>query len=363
MEGPRTPAERELSHVIDFLNSRLRKDAGWSISAEYPTALVSANMHNIRIVMDQSQVVSHAVLKPLIVKSPHVIFKVGAIGSVVTDPAYRNQGLSTQIIQNCITEAQKQNCDIAVLWTDMYDFYRKLGFELAGSEISLHLSQNIQVPSMNLKFTDNSKVSPDAILRIYNSHTCGTVRTLDDIKKFLAIPKTKVYTAWDTHGKLAAYAIEGKGADLGGYLHEWGGSVQSMLALIAWIQTQRTSALTLIAPKNAQNMISHLETHGAIKNNGYLGMIKILNFDQLVQKVKRAFRAEGIADIVLEKTPAGVIFGIGTEIYTLEKDAHIAHLLFGPIDYDQLDFLSDTARVKLTKLLPLPLWLWGWDSI
>lgn len=363
MEGPRSPSEGELPRVIEFLNTSLREGADWSISNEYPTALTSTNVHNMRIIADAERILSHAVLKPLVIKSPHVIYKVGAIGSVVTDPEHRNQGLSTEVIKNCIEEARKQQCDLAILWTDLFDFYRRMGFELAGTEISLAVDAPFQAPMPNLRFSSDSKVSPEAIYRLYSSHTVGSVRSIEDIRKYLTIPKTKIYTAWEADGSLAAFAIEGKGADLGGYLHEWGGSVSKLLALVSWIRAIKNERLTLIAPRHSKNLISQLQAKGATSNEGFLGMIKILNFDQLAAKIKRAFRAEGISDIVLERSPNGFLFGAGTELFTMGSESDMIRLLFGPVDINSLDMMSEGARKKLGHLLPLPLWLWGWDSV
>ncbi|HRO67236.1 MAG TPA: GNAT family N-acetyltransferase, partial [Pseudobdellovibrionaceae bacterium] len=187
MEGPRSPAELELPRVIDFLNSSLREGVSWSISAEYPTALTTSNLHNMRIITEDEKIVSHAVLKPLVVKSPSVIFKVGAIGSVVTDPGHRNQGLSTQILNDCTAEAAKQQCDVAVLWTDKYDFYRRLGFELSGTEISLMIDGDFQASSATpLRFSDENRIAAEAIQRLYNQHTVGSVRSLEEIRRFLS---------------------------------------------------------------------------------------------------------------------------------------------------------------------------------
>lgn len=369
MEGPRSPAEAELPRVIDFLNSRLREGVDWSISAEYPTALTPSNMHNMRIITDAEKVLSHAVLKPVVVKSPHVIYKVGAIGSVVTDPSHRNQGLSTTVIKECIDEAVRQQCDIAVLWTDLYDFYRRMDFELAGTEMSLVIDKPIKGSTLPLRFSDDTKVSAEAVHRLYSAHTVGSVRMAEDIRKFMAIPKTRIYTAWEADGSLAAYAIEGKGADLGGYIHEWGGSVSKLLALLGWVKSRREGTLTLIAPRHSANLISQLQAQGALLNEGFLGMVKILNFDQLAAKIKRAFRAEGISDIVLERVggvngaTGGVMFGVGSELFTLDQETDVTRLLFGPVDLNELDIFSEAARTKLARLLPLPLWLWGWDSV
>ncbi len=364
MEGPRTPHEAELPRVFSFLNSALRSDASWSIAAEYPTALSPQNIHNIHIIADGEKVLSHGVLKPLIVKTPHVILKVGAIGSIVTDESHRGQGLSTKIIQGCLESAKEQQCDIAILWTDLFDFYRRMGFELAGSEISFVIEENFNAPQIEgLRFMSDNKVSADAIHRLYTQHTVSSVRTIDETRKFLSIPQTKVYTAWDANGQLAAYAIEGKGVDLGGYIHEWGGSTSKLLALLSYIRKEKNAPFTIICPKHSVNLIEHLKNKPVTINHGFLGMIKVVNFDHLSAKIKRAFRAEGVADIVLEKHADHFVFGIGQELFTINNETDMVRLLFGPVDYAELGLFKEETCQKLSKILPLNLWIWGWDSI
>jgi predicted N-acetyltransferase YhbS len=364
MEGPRSPRETEFPHVLDFLNSTLRSQAAWSIAAEYPTALTPQNIHNIRIIADGDRVLSHGVLKPLIIKTPHAILKVGAIGSIVTDESHRGQGLSTQIINDCLQSASTQQCDIAILWTDLFDFYRKMGFELAGSEISFVIEDNFSVPQIEgLKFISDAKVSAEAIHRLYSTHTVSSVRTLEETRKFMSIPQTKIYTAWESSGQLAAYAIEGKGIDLGGYIHEWGGSTSKLLALLSHIRREKGQAFTIICPRHATNLIQQLQSKPVTMNKGYLGMIKIIHFEQLSAKIKRAFRAEGVADIVLEKHPDHYVFGVGGELFTLREESDLIRLLFGPLDYKTLGLFKEETCDKLEKILPLNMWIWGWDSI
>jgi hypothetical protein len=317
----------------------------------------------MRIITDEDQVVSHAVLKPLIVKSPHLIFKVGSIGSVVTNETHRHQGLSTKIIQDCLQQATRQQCDIAILWTDLYDFYRKMGFELAGTEISLVIEEEFAAPDPSLRLSKETKVAAEAIHRLYSTHTVNSVRTIEETRKYLNIPQTQVYTAWDSSGQLAAYAIEGKGADLGGYIHEWGGSVTAIITLLSYIRREKKQAITIIVPPHSQNLIQRLREKPVTYNQGYLGMIKILNFDQLAAKIKRAFRAEGISDIVLESRDGQYVFGCNGDLAVLGGETNLTHLLFGPVDFHMLDVFKPETRTKLSKILPLNLWIWGWDSI
>jgi predicted acetyltransferase len=128
MDGPRAPHDAEFSSVVQFLDQNLRPEAGWSIQAEYPVAISPANIGNIRIIKDSGHVLSHAVMRPMIIKSPVGLFKVAGIGSVVTSSEHRNRGLSRTIIDNCLTAAREHGSDFAILWTNLYDFYRKMGF-------------------------------------------------------------------------------------------------------------------------------------------------------------------------------------------------------------------------------------------
>ncbi len=362
MEGPRSPREAEYSNVMTFLNQELRPDAQWSLATEYPTALGPSNIHNIRIITENEKVLSHAVIKPLIVRSPLVNFKVGAIGSVVTESHHRNQGYSKKIMEECLAECARQECDIAMLWTNLYDFYSKMNFELGGSEISFVFEQEFAAPTAHLKIMKSSQVSAEAIQRLYNQHTVTSVRTTEDFRKFLQIPKTITYTAWDSTGQLVAYAIEGKGADLTGYIHEWGGAVSHLISLFSHIRKEKGTSFTLISPAHAHNLINKVAAiPGVVLNQGFLGMIRIVDSNSLFAKIKRAARTLGVVDLVLEKRGNDTAFGIGADQVLISDDRDLVKILFGPAI--EIPHLQENTRNTLEKFLPLPLWIWGWDSI
>lgn len=363
MEGPRPPRETEYSHVLSFLNQELRPSSQWSLASEYPTALSPSNLSNIRIITDEEQkILAHAVIKPLIIKTPLVILKVAAIGSVVTEHNHRNQGLSTKVLEECLAEASRQECDIAMLWTDLYEFYHKLNFELAGTEMSYVIEEQFSTSGASLRYMKTSQVSADALYRLYSQHTVSSVRTAEDIRKFLQIPQTTVHTAWDNNNQLVAYGIEGKGADLTNYIHEWGGSVPAILDLLSMIRKDKDSAFTVITPAHALNLNQKLkQIPGVVTNQGFLGMIKIINQDAFFQKIKKAARSLGQHDFVLEKRGHEVIFGCAEDLIGISDPKDLVRIIFGPaVDIPHLQI---STQQKLSKIFPLPLWVWGWDSI
>lgn len=362
MEGPRPPSEGEYPEVLEFLKKELRPDFAWSLEAEYPTALTPTNIHNIRIIKSTETVVSHAVLKPLVIRTPLAVFKVAGIGSVVTHSEHRNQGHSQKILEACLLEAQKQECDLAILWTNLYDYYRRFQFELAGSEIALVIQEEFQTDNKGLRFHTGHQVSAEAILKLFNQHTVISARTAEDVRKCLQIPQTTCYTAWDQQNQLVAFAIEGKGADLTGYIHEWGGSVSKLLSLLSYIRAQKKSPITVISPEHSQNFVGQLSKVPGVQTvPGFLGMLKIVNEAAFFGKVKKAARSLGIGDIVLERQGTEVILGTTQDQISIGDEKDLIKILFGPAV--EIPYLQDATKQKLNRFLPLPLWIWGWDSI
>lgn len=364
MEGPRAPKPQEFDSLLHFLNENLRKDLAWTISHEYPTALSLNNIHNMSIITDgeSHQIAAHALVKPLIMKSPLSLFKIGAIGSVVTSPEFRNQGLSSQNINNCLQMAKDQDCELAVLWTDQFDYYKKFGFEAAGYEYTYQLSKT-QPVNTDLKYLKTSKVDPNALVRLYNQHTVGCVRTADDFQKFLAIPNSNIYTAWTKDNVLVAYAAEGKGLDLQNFVHDWAGGTSQLLDLLNWVVTTQGRPTTIMAPHHATNLRKQLKAKTDFEHQGILGLVKILNFEAVAQKIKKAFRAEGLDRFILERQGSQIIFGYNTDLYTLNNESDLVKLFFGPTRPSEMEFIKPETAQILETLLPLPLWIWGWDSI
>ncbi|MBX7230915.1 MAG: GNAT family N-acetyltransferase [Bdellovibrionales bacterium] len=364
MDGPRAPHAVEFPEVLNFFNRQLRPESQWTVDEEYPLVLSPQKLSNVRIIKQNGQYLSGAVIKCFPVKTVAGLFKVAGLGNVVTDPAHREQGLSRSVINDLLETAQFAACDFAILWSDLHDFYRKLGFELAGTEVCLRLENEWESPS-NLKFIESSHVSPEAINRIYNQHTCGAIRTAEDIRKSLKIPNAKVYTAWDQNSNLQAYAIEGKGADLNACIHEWGGAVSRLIPLLAFIRKSQQRPLTLLAPKSAQNLKRQLEEQAHCNvHEGVLGMIKILNYNIFYSKIRRYARSLGFDNFVLEHQNNISYFGIeGQALFKTDQPSDMVRLIFGPQNAQELHSFDSKSSECLQSIFPIPFWLWGWDSV
>jgi len=363
MLTPRPPREDEKSDLIQFLTTQLRPNVQWTIADEYPSAVALNNFHNIRLIRDGENILSAAVMKPMVIKTLAGLFRVSAIGSVVTTPPQRGQGLSHQVLTECLKAATATGGDLAILWTSLYDFYRKIGFEVAGREVSVVLNAALPVTAPELRFEKTPLVDPQALLRLYSQHTCGVVRTLEDFRKFLKIPNTRIFTAWGTDNQLKAFLVEGKGVDLQGYIHEWGGDVDSLISLMAFAQKETTGALTLLSPAHAENLIQKLESFGCRKFDGILGMIRILNPINFMLKIKKYFLSLGIENVIFEYRDDHYYMGHQSEIFKTDSGGDVIRLVFGPQKASELYPFKGEVKEIFETAFPLPLWVWGWDSV
>ncbi len=352
-------------NLNDFLNKQLRSHVNWSLQDEYPLAFSEKNRENIRVIKENDSVVAHAVVHPTLIKTHYHLFKVGLIGSVVTDASKRGQGLSREILQSCLKACEDNACDIAMLWTDLFNFYAKFGFEVAGSEIALQVDQSYK-PEMksSLKILETNKVSPAALLKVYNNHNLRSIRTTQDIEKYLRIPQTEVYTAWNQQtNALEAYCIVGKGADFTNYVHEWGGGVVAIQTLLKHIQQKKQAVITLITPPQCENLIKKMIDCGAKEYFGILGMISIINPVSFCKKIKKGARALGYNDFIFDYREGQYYFGYGDEIYQTDSSHDVTRLVFGPAKPEQIHDFSEQALQALKDIFPIPFWVWGWDSI
>jgi DNA-binding CsgD family transcriptional regulator len=176
-----------------------------------------------------------------------------------------------------------------------------------------------------------NRVDPQALYRLYSQHSVTAVRTLDDFQKYLKIPNSRLYTAWSANGRLEGYAVEGKGADLQGYIHEWGGTVEALLVILSHIRNTHSSPITFITPAHSQGIIRELKQLGIRSVDGYLGLVKITNFENLCAKIKKNIRLEwGIDQFILEKKDNYFYYGFEKDLFKTDSEADMVKLLFGP---------------------------------
>lgn len=358
------PSWGDRIQLFHFLNENLRPDSNWSIEEEYPLFFQETNFENLRVAYHGDQIVAHAGVRFFIVKTHFGLVKIAAIGSVVTHSSFRSQGLSQTLLQQLCDKAYLEGADIAILWTDLHDFYRKIGFELAGSELTIELNADFSVPSSpQHNYLLDQKVSSEALLKPFLKHSVNSLRKVTDIDRYLRIPNSRIHSVWDKTNKLLAYAIEGKGADLQGYVHEWGGDTSALMALFSQVRQKSESTLRILVSPHHQNLLRQLKDHSGEEYQGCLCMMKWIDPDRMFRKLNVYAAQMGVKNFNLSREDQLYKLQVGSSLFQTDHGTDFIPLLFGPTRPSDFAMFDAESVDQLSRVFPLPFWIWGWDSV
>lgn len=114
------------------------------IEEEYPIVLAEEARKHSYCLNYNNRICSHANLWPrsMIDRLGRVKGQIGLVGNVATDPGMQGRGHMRELLSNLEDIAKRQNLDALVLWSDLDQFYHKLGYESVGQELHLGFAKN-----------------------------------------------------------------------------------------------------------------------------------------------------------------------------------------------------------------------------
>ncbi len=298
------------------------------------------------------KIVSHSVVDFVDLTTNGLTLKLGIIGSLVTDPNFRKRGFGRQCIEKCLELSVEQGCDISVLWTYDYDFYRKLNFERAGHEICAYLEKSSFSKQDGVLFAEESLAAGPKLaaetLDLYNSHSVRVSRSRELQEQYLKIPKVRFFAARNAEGKLLAYTFEGKGADLTACLHDWAGPTDIVSNLFHFAKEKLGTTVIVMIPGYRADVAARLEPVAKRVARNPFGMIQILNHEAIIEKLTTA-----------EPTDVGSLLSAYRK---LNGPLQAPGFFFGDLDLNEVQLTIDEKRVY-EKYLPIPIWVWGMDAV
>jgi GNAT superfamily N-acetyltransferase len=178
----------------------------------------------------------------------------GLIGAVATSPNCRGQGMASRLVSGLIEDLFDQGCAVIALWGSDVSFYEKLGFTPGGEQWmvpldSLALSEVSRVQQLGLSMRHD--FAPPLFQAIKRSRLTGGLDLQDNDYTWMARHKGVTW-AWlqNPLGGVSAYIGVGRGIDLPGVVHEWGGDPDALGSLLRWAR-ERVPDLKLMAqPKH-----------------------------------------------------------------------------------------------------------------
>lgn len=339
---------------------------GGSLADEYPLVFREGFPGRVVALGEGADVRSACAIleRPLLVDGARV--RAGLIGSVSTDPAYRHQGLATRVLLQAEQELRDRGCLFSLLWADDPRYYFARGYRPIGWEVDLTLgpatAARIDPVPVRPARTDDAA----DIHRLYEQHERRVARTAEETTALLECPGMKTLVA-EQDGHVLAYGCVGRGGDLSGTVHEWGGPTDLVLGIArahhgAWSARSGSGELFVMSSPDEHELIDRCIELGAEVAHGILGLGKLLDrragAELLQSRAASGTRVE--IDPAGRQSPSVRLIGPTGE-QPLDDDS-ILGLLF-PSRGSRDGHTAIAARTGAHLREPLLPYVWGLDSI
>jgi len=306
----RRPKPIAFDEVLEFFDDLLRKDSAWSLREEYPLVFGASSQLHLIDQKSKSYLAGEASCE--LEKDGHVIvftengdlkaglallkreikvqdgapLRLAFIGSVVTDPKYRSQGLQRELFLIAERACREAKVDAMILWSNQVDFYQKLGFQLFGLQASW-VPLLLQTDK-TFSWSSEPQAASAAFQEGWYESVCKKQmvpnRTKEEMQALFKIPNMALVSEGE------AYALIGKGADFENVCHEWAGPADQVLSCFEKIKKQDPSVRFLspgvIHIPDESRVVQKLESWGYESRLEYLGLIKSLKADLKVEDLQ-----------------------------------------------------------------------------
>lgn len=361
-----SPALRQRCDSARGLMERVLR-AGAPIAPEFP--LVFGGQETAAFVVDEDggEALSACALleRDLVVRGRTI--RAGLIGSVATDPRWRQQGRCSAVLAAAEQELARRGALLAVLWADDVDYYEKRGWRRIGWEIDFVITpdcvQNFPEP---FGVRERTPADDGQIHELYERHPERVVRTSAETSALLSCPDMEVLVV-ERWGRIAGYTCLGRGADLRNVVHEWAGDAQALLTLLREHFARRKDrgleeSLFLIAPPSAVDVAERLSKAGAQMTQGVVGMGKILRpLDAGRLAAELLDRRGGVSCTGADAQGSVAFKGPKGEV-SCTGEALIELLFAARAERTMVENVGGRLGVPGVEL-PLTPFLWGLDSI
>jgi GNAT superfamily N-acetyltransferase len=275
----RSPRWAALNHsrLVSWLDSVLRKESEISVKDDLPLLLEKSDRVSRRLAIAKGRPAAHAAARMIEVETPRGTLDAAVIGAVATDPQHRRQGLGSRVIESLLEDLAAKGTALAVLWANLPKFYEGLGFALAGREaVFVCPRATWHVPRRTVARPATPADLP-GIRALHERELCRVRRDEATWRTLAGLPKTDFYVV-EREDRIIAYGVVGKGHDLEGCLHEWGGEEILLPVLVSGIFDLRPDReLYAMSPTWKRQAVRAMGFHGAIANPGALAMLRVLD--------------------------------------------------------------------------------------
>lgn len=358
-----TAIKEGLDPAVELMNRVLREAT--TVVEEFPLVFRSGFSGQVVSLGDEENVRSTCAILLREAICPHANFTMGLIGSVSTDNGYRGTGLATSVLLAAEERLAEQGAVISMLWADDPRFYFARGYRPVGSENDFLIDDEIiaampQIDGVRPATAEDA----GAIHKLYSTHSSRINRAPVETIVLLECPGMTTLVR-EVDGRVVAYACMGRGEDLAGTVHEWGGDTTSVLGLtrVHAESIEGDKPSFLIAPCNETEIAERMTEIGSPPVTGLLGLAKIINRGAAAKLLMDLLGEEAVVKYTPDAPEAEqvqIVTACGSEY--LNDDSLLVLLFSGKGERAETEAFGDYFGISVDRL-PLQSFVWGLDSI
>jgi GNAT superfamily N-acetyltransferase len=383
VRGFTSPAER--ARIVAWLESGLRPGRPGRLQSEYPVCFATDSKAVPIVGYVGDEPAGFCLLLPTRFELGPGGLGAGLVSLVYTDCRYRGRGIARRIVRRALAEARLQGLGLCLLWSEegLAEFYGSQGFAPAGGETLIAFDR----PLLEAALADGTKPGTrgihvlriDAacesdwpgILALRAERTCHASLP-GGAKQWLGIPELEVRVA-RRGSTIVGFAMRGRGDDFAGVIHEWGGETDAVLRCCeALLPAEDAAGLLLLAPRETSPLAWRLRSAGARAVRQPLAWVQIACpsafgrdlasivpelSDLSISSLEPDASGNRRLRVTHEKTGVTLDLGAAAWLGALLGGCDPAH------DPIARTLVRPVLPESTISKLPLPLFVWGLESI
>jgi predicted N-acetyltransferase YhbS len=208
---PRAPEPSEFPSLLRMLDGVFRAGGG-SMGAEFPRLLTETNRANLRVVVEEGEVVSHAgvVVRDATLCGSRV--RTALLGAVATAEEARGRGYATKCVRAAAERAAEDGADFMMISGDR-SLYTRMGARTVGDDIELCISARA-ARGLACEEVEVRPFGEEHLMEAVDLYAGEDVRFIRPLEDWHSVMRSgyawcarcTFLGAWEV-GRLAAYAV------------------------------------------------------------------------------------------------------------------------------------------------------------
>ncbi|HID95748.1 MAG TPA: GNAT family N-acetyltransferase [Candidatus Latescibacteria bacterium] len=371
VDGPRAVKPEEFWSLVQMVNKVFRAKGG-DMQAEFPHVFNAGNLSNLRVIVEDGQVVSHVgiVLRDVTIYGCRLT--VGCIGVVATAEEYRGRGLASKLLIDAFARIEEAGGSL-ILISGGRGLYRRNGC------VPVSRATHFEIPrSFATKKADPKLVlkafKPDEIPTVsalYRREPVRFLRPVEDYRYFLdsgmAMDRPSGLWLIKRGSRAVAYAVVQRATTSAApHIVEYAGDRRAIVESLAMIISYNgdTDTLNLSVPVADEPFRWQLKELGLTPVGQEMDAcgctVRIQKFPLFLQCIRpyltEILDSEVVRSLRVEDSGPDVTFYLEKQRFTLLRDDATA-LVFGTpegIEHRILEGDGGAVAEVLGKLFPLP---------